>query len=65
MRASAAAAEGAEADREFQCGQRDDDVLCLGPVSVTASEASGLWLPAMAIYILHAHLDGKGKSAAV
>lgn len=61
MRASAAAAE---ADREPQSRQRDDDVLRLGPVSVTANEANKLWLPAVAVYVLHANLDGKCEPGA-
>ena len=63
VRASAAAAEGAaEADRGTpEQIQRDDDVFRLGNVSVTANEANGLWLPAAAVYGLHANLDGKGE----
>ena len=42
----------------------DEDVVRLDSVSVTSDEARGLWLPAVAVHILHAHLDGKGGSAA-
>ena len=38
------------------------EVVRLGPVSVTANEATRLWGPALAAYILHANLDGKGAS---
>ena len=65
MRASAAAAEAVSVPQSRQHDGDDyDGVFLMGSVSVTANEANRLWLPAVAVYVLHAHLDGKGDPGA-
>lgn len=56
LRLRAATADAASVPHSVQ----PEELVRLGPMSVTAKEVNRLWVPALAAYFLHANLDGKG-----